>query len=104
MRFPAADDNICPSCGTEFGYDDFSNSHLSLRNKWLANGAEWFSQTTRPPDYDWNGFRQVMEAGLPFDFREPRSFQESNVRVLGMGVPEMFLGAANAETLDIRPV
>ena len=76
MQFPPTDNNICPSCGIEFGYDDFSRTHQLLRNEWLARGAHWFSSTTYPP-FLWNGFRQVVEAGLPFDVSAPPSNSES---------------------------
>jgi len=29
------DYDICPSCGTEFGLDDFDESYLELREKWV---------------------------------------------------------------------
>jgi hypothetical protein len=41
--------DICPSCGTEFGYDDAKQSYEELRRRWLASGALWWSQTTKPP-------------------------------------------------------
>jgi hypothetical protein len=72
MQFPPSEHNICPCCSTEFGYDDFSKSHRVLRNEWLAHGANWFSYTTIPP-FTWNGFRQVIEAGFPFDVPAPTS-------------------------------
>jgi hypothetical protein len=34
---------ICPSCGTEFGYTDFNTSHEQLRNEWVAGGKKWWS-------------------------------------------------------------
>src|ERR1700678_4028583 len=40
---------ICPSCGTEFGYDDANRSHEDLRKAWLAAGKTWWSQTIKPP-------------------------------------------------------
>jgi len=72
MRNPPKDYNICPCCGTEFGYDDFSKSHRMLRNDWLSRGAPWFSSNIRP-QFPWDGFRQVIEAGLPFDVPLPAS-------------------------------
>jgi len=30
---------ICPSCGTEFGYHDANKSHEELRRRWLAAGT-----------------------------------------------------------------
>jgi hypothetical protein len=63
LPFAPADYNICPSCGTEFGYDDFTASHAELRMRWLQNGAPWFSQSTpRPPG--WNALDQISRSGL----------------------------------------
>lgn len=42
MDAPAADYNICSSCGTEFGFDDRSLSHADLRQEWIARGRRRF--------------------------------------------------------------
>lgn len=34
--------NICPCCGTEFGYDDFFLTHAEIRALWLRNGSRWW--------------------------------------------------------------
>jgi hypothetical protein len=61
---PPADFNICPSCGTEFGYDDFAIDHQALRNRWIANGAQWFAGDEWPEPRGWNPFIQIVSAGL----------------------------------------
>jgi hypothetical protein len=60
---PPTDYMICPSCGTEFGYDDFDTTHTQLRYEWLGKGAPWFSRHTPPPPH-WNAFRQVLRVAL----------------------------------------
>src|ERR1017187_7282190 len=35
LEDPPKNFTICPSCGTEFGYDDAFASHAELRAKWL---------------------------------------------------------------------
>ncbi len=52
-------DEICPSCGTHFGYDDAgpglgarAELHRELRSIWIANGCKWWSSRPAPPD--WN--------------------------------------------------
>jgi predicted RNA-binding Zn-ribbon protein involved in translation (DUF1610 family) len=40
---------ICPSCGTEFGYDDATRSHAELRTQWKDKGMPWFSRSKAPP-------------------------------------------------------
>src|ERR1700739_159986 len=54
---------ICPSCGTEFGYDDANRSHEELRAAWLAAGAPWRSKAIRPRP-DWDAEEQLQNTGL----------------------------------------
>jgi len=54
---------ICPSCGTEFGYDDAKKSYAELRRRWLAAGAPWSSRATAPPP-TWDAMEQLRAAGL----------------------------------------
>lgn len=65
MEDPPKDYTICPCCGTEFGYDDHTRSHLELRNAWLAKGGRWFSGVTEPPS-DWNPYAQLVAAGYEY--------------------------------------
>lgn len=67
---PPEDHLICPSCATEFGYDDFAASDdqrrerwAELRSRWLDRGAPWFSRATLPPA-QWNPYAQLLSAGL----------------------------------------
>jgi len=55
---PPVDFTICPSCGTEFGYDDAFITHSQLRDKWLRNGAQWWSPVDPRPD-NWDPYLQV---------------------------------------------
>lgn len=52
LNSPPENFSICPSCGTEFGYDDHRKSHAKLRAEWIQNGLEWFDQ---PAPYGWHG-------------------------------------------------
>lgn len=38
--------DICPRCGTEFGYHDANRSHAELRQEWLDAGAKWWANDT----------------------------------------------------------
>lgn len=58
LDFPAADHNIFPSCGTEFGYSDLGRSHRELRANWLKAGAPWFDTSIGPPP-DWNPYLEI---------------------------------------------
>ena len=55
--------DICPSCGTEFGYDNATRSAEELRKRWIETGAPWGSKTTPPPP-GWDGTKQLANAGL----------------------------------------
>ncbi len=55
---PAGNHEICPSCGTEFGYDDASTSHEQLRGRWLTTGPRWWLDTT-PAPIGWDPWTQL---------------------------------------------
>ncbi len=57
-----ANHEICPSCGTQFGYDDYLRSHTALRQQWLDNDAKWFLVGVEP--FGWNPYRQMRNAGF----------------------------------------
>lgn len=59
---PPSNFSICPSCGTEFGFDDSKLSHQSLRETWISEGAPWFSRA-RPHPAGWNPWLQLIEGG-----------------------------------------
>ena len=61
---PPANFSICPCCGTEFEYDNFFFGYEALRNRWIANGAQWFAADEWPTPQHWNAFIQLMRAGL----------------------------------------
>ena len=58
MDHPAADFHICPSCGTEFGYDDANRTYAELRAAWLRTGAPWWHPVIPPPDH-WDPLMQI---------------------------------------------
>lgn len=60
MEDPPSDFNICPSCGTEFGYHDANVSTNTLRAAWLRNGGKWWSATDPKPD-GWDPYAQVSD-------------------------------------------
>jgi len=59
MEKTPADFNICPSCGTEFGNDNLDWTFSELRQAWLDNGAQWWSESTHAPN-GWNPIEQVL--------------------------------------------
>ena len=59
LQWPAADFHICPSCGTEFGYDDAGRTHDDLRAAWIQAGSHWWSTAT-PAPLNWNPGIQLL--------------------------------------------
>ena len=59
MDYPPYEGVICPSCGTQFGYDDFrlgcdtdEEAWATLRQEWIDGGRQWWSIRRPTPD-DW---------------------------------------------------
>ena len=58
-------DEICPSCGIHFGYDDHLAGNKDLRpafykgwrGKWRLDGYKWWSDNLPPAN--WNGEQQL---------------------------------------------
>ncbi len=80
---PPLNFTICPSCGTEFGYDDAFASHVQLRAKWLQNGAQWWSPVDARPD-NWDPYLQVdaVTSCLWMVFRMP-TFSQKDPNAFG---------------------
>lgn len=65
-----ASDEICPSCGIHFGYDDAGGGvsarraevYADWRLRWIANGKLWFSNARKPPD-GWSPDLQLRRVG-----------------------------------------
>lgn len=56
---PPTNFSICPSCGTEFGYDDAFAPYAQLRARWMQGGALWWS-TVDPCPENWDPVLQVQ--------------------------------------------
>jgi hypothetical protein len=53
LKYPAANFNICPSCGVEFGADDIDHDIGELQQLWFDRGMVWSSPVLpRPVDYN----------------------------------------------------
>jgi hypothetical protein len=57
--------DICPSCGTEFGYQDFGQNELerrarwqTLRQEWIGRGMPW-SSSVDPKPAEWDPIKQL---------------------------------------------
>ena len=58
LEEPPRDFTICPSCGTEFGYDDAFTTVDQLRANWLRTGPRWWSTVDATPE-GWDPYLQV---------------------------------------------
>lgn len=66
LDYAPSDFNICPSCGTEFGYSDSGRSFEELRAEWLRLGAKWSSSVVEKAQ-NWNPIQQLLNAGIGFE-------------------------------------
>ena len=60
----AGSDEICPSCGFQFGFDD-DDRHISYqqwRNKWIEEGMKWNSGSRKRPS-NWSPLEQLSSIG-----------------------------------------
>lgn len=85
--------NICPCCGFEYGFDDMNCGYTfeSYRNKWINDGAKWFSKKEKPRN--WNLEEQLKNlegldtnyAKLKFDTNgkvlSPSNYKNWSIRV-----------------------
>lgn len=63
----APSDEICPSCRTQFGYDDAAGGdaarrqakYRGLRKEWIARGMPWESADIETAPDDWDPTRQL---------------------------------------------
>ena len=63
MDYAPRDFNICPSCGTEFGYSDAGRTYDELREEWKRLGMPWHSHYYKQPR-NWDPQLQLILAGL----------------------------------------
>ena len=84
FKTPIEDSDICPSCGTQFGYSDSGRTYAQLRENWIQRGALWHSRVEHMPP-EWNPWLQLIQAGhkysLPFRVQVRISGIASPVRI-----------------------
>jgi hypothetical protein len=91
MPYPADEGNICPCCGTEFGYDDtMGTTYRDLRDAWVARYAPWFSPIDGPP-LMWDGVVQLILAD--YDFTMPDWMADRVTRPGAVVVPGLSIDA-----------
>ncbi len=90
LRRPPCNFSICPSCGTEFEYDDFgvtptevAQRRAELRNQWIESGEsgpKWHSRIIPEPP-GWNAINQLLSAGLPTAQATAQATEDPNANV-----------------------
>ena len=66
LEFAPEDFTICPSCGTEFGYQDATRSYYDLCQDWIAGGLKWHSRVEELP-FPWNPYNQLITSKMPYE-------------------------------------
>ena len=76
--------DICPSCGTEFGYRDtveylieLGPIHSKFRKKWIKNGMRWHSSFHSPPK-NWDPSRQLENLVFVQEEKYPANYEFPN--------------------------
>lgn len=85
---PPEDYLICPSCGTEFDYDDFRTKHTELRRRWIVSGAKWQSSVIPSPP-NWSPFEQMRRAGFEVPAISGRPISSAGAKISPMMYPNL---------------
>jgi hypothetical protein len=95
LQSPPENFTICPSCYTEFGYDDATLSHEELRREWIQNGMRWEASNILPPPPLWNAIEQLRRVGfMDYDEDGEDSHTEVSAVILGSTQTIMRTGAS----------
>lgn len=102
LEEPPAYFTICPSCGTEFGYQDLIRGHDELREAWIADGPVWRSAVIAAPP-QWNGMEQLRRGGL-IDYSNVGMGTQTELAVVEIGRHSTILniptGSARIDTIE----
>lgn len=97
MPYSADEGNICPCCGTEFGYDNTMGvTFRMIRDRWVVAHTPWFSPLDTPPTL-WSGIAQLILAD--YEFTWPEWLNVSTSRPTPVSVPGPRL--ANAQIIQL---
>lgn len=64
-------DEMCPSCGIQFGYDDMAGGdsgkrqkiYKDWREKWIIQNCQWYSKGMKEP-VNWQPRKQLENIGI----------------------------------------
>ena len=52
---------ICPCCGTEFGYEDNTIKSVKIkRTDWIKKGEKWFDEKQKPNDWSFKKQKELI--------------------------------------------
>ena len=63
LQYPIEENPICPSCYTEFGFDDAMRTFNQLREDWIKGGMKWQGINVEHKPPNWKPIRQLALAG-----------------------------------------
>ena len=70
MPYAPVPENICPCCGTQYGFDDYYHTPKELRLMWIEAGFPWFDDIIGPPE-NWSPVKQLLKAGCGAELLNP---------------------------------
>jgi hypothetical protein len=83
---------ICPSCGTEFGYqdaartpEDIERRRKMLRDRWITSGPHgpvWHSRYV-PEPANWDPYGQLRALGLVYEPTVSTRYQSTSTESVG---------------------
>jgi hypothetical protein len=94
LKHPPQDENICPSCYTEFGYDDANRTHAELRQEWIGNGPHWEGANVMPAPPGWNPYEQLKNIGVLREEPLASSTNSTNIEIIDLGIQSMTINAS----------
>jgi hypothetical protein len=100
LEDPPESFTICPSCGTEFDYDDAFASYAELRARWIQGGPRWWSQLEAAPA-NWEPYIQLSTIiKQPPPALNSKSLSVATFFATG---PQGGIGVASEQQSQIRP-
>jgi len=79
LEDPPANHEICPCCGTQFGYHNTTKSYEDLRKNWVSNGLHWHSRVETPP-LGWNPYVQLANISQNAQTRLAKATKSSSIK------------------------
>lgn len=84
LEDPPSHHEICPSCGTQFGYHDATKSYEDLRKAWIASGLHWHSRVDDAP-LGWNPYIQLTKGVSKTHTRSSKVTKTSAIKTVRLG-------------------